>query len=116
MTPQQLHEAWLVVTAITTMTIGGIALFLLVTFRRSGRRWFFWALAIVLLSVTIEQLCAETKNYYQSEITTDTQLLKLWLAGRTQEAVASGLALIYLVFGQNGKHEKESLNKGATSQ
>jgi bacteriorhodopsin len=106
MNPQQLHDAWLVVTAVTTLTICGVAIFLLATFRHSQRRWFFWVLAIMFISVSIEQICAEVKNYYQTEPpAVDMQLLKLWLAGRVQEAVVCGLGLGYLVFGRNGKHK-----------
>lgn len=106
MTPQQLHDAWLVITVVTTMTIGGVALYLLMMFRQSERRWFFWVLAIIYISVSIEQLCAEVKNYYQGEpAVVDMRLLKLWLVGRIQEAIVSGLGLLYLVFGRNGKRQ-----------
>jgi bacteriorhodopsin len=112
MTPIQLHEAWLVVTVITTMTIGGIAIYLLATFRRSNRRWFFWAIAMAFVSISFEQLCAEVKNYYQAEPPLlDTNLLKFWLAGRVQEAVITGSVLCYLVFGRNGK-TKTAVSEG----
>lgn len=108
MTPTQLHDVWLVVTAVTTMTIGGIAIFLLAMFRQSSHRRFFWALAVAFISVAIEQACAEVKNYYQTvPAPVDMQLLKLWLAGRAQEAVVTALVLIYLVFGRNGKPAKK---------
>ena len=109
MTPVQLHDAWLVVTAITTMTIGGIALFLMIMFRQSSRRWFFWALAMVFVSISIEQVCAEVKNYYQVQPSlVDTQFLKLWLAGRVQEAIVAGGVLAYLVFGRNGSSKRDA--------
>lgn len=102
--PQSLHDAWLVVTVITTLTICGCALFLLLTFRGSGRRKFFWALAILLISVSVEQTCAEIKNYYQqTPPPVDMNLILLWLAGRVQEAIVAALVLGYLIFGQNGK-------------
>jgi bacteriorhodopsin len=104
MTPQQLHDAWLVVTVVTTMTIGGTAFYLLMMFRRSSKRWFFWALAMALISISIEQVCAEIKNYYQAEPPEiDMQLLKIWLGGRVQEAIVTGGVLAYMVFGRNGK-------------
>ena len=109
MNPQQLHDAWLVVTAITTLTICGIALFLLATFRRSEKRWFFWALAIAFISIAIEQFCAEVKNYYQVEPSgVDVEMLKLWLGGRVQEAIVTAGALGYMIFGRNGKHKTET--------
>ena len=105
MSPQVLHDAWLVVTAVTILTIGGIALFLLIMFRQSERRRFFWVLAMVLISVSVEQFCAEVKNYYQqAPPELDYGLIRFWLAGRVQEAIISGIGLLYLVFGRNGKH------------
>jgi hypothetical protein len=78
-------------------------------FRTSERRRFFWVLAIMFISIAVEQLFAEIKNYYQAEPPeVDMQLLRLWLGGRIQEAIVCGIGLGYLVFGRNGNHKPET--------
>lgn len=100
--PQTLHDAWLVVTVITTLEISGIALFLLMMFRDSSKRRFFWTLALLLASVSVEQCVAEIKNLYGTT-PTDVNLTLFWLAGRIQEAIVAGAVLGYMIFGRNGK-------------
>ena len=103
MTPQLIHDLWLVVTAMSTLTIGGVALYLFVSFRHSSRRWFFLSLAILLVSVAVEQVCAEVKNYVHPAPPDDPALGLIWLAGRALETLVGAFVLGYLVFGRNGQ-------------
>jgi len=107
MTPQLLHDAWLVMTVLTFCATGGVATFLLVTFKRSEHRWFFFALAILLLSITVNQITAGVKNYFQAP-TVDISILYLWLIGRFQEAVIATLVLFRIVFGPRTLHPMPS--------
>lgn len=102
MTPQTLHDAWLIITVIAALSIGGISVFLLREFRGSSRRWFFWSLAFALASIAIEHVSAEIKNFGQPPPATFNIAL-LWLIGRTQEAIVASCVLLYLVFGRNGQ-------------
>lgn len=102
MTPRLVHDLWLVITAMSTLTIGGVAIYLIASFRHSLRRWFFLSLAILLISVAIEQLCAQVKNYFHPAPPDDQLLGLVWLAGRTLETIVGALVLGYLVFGKNG--------------
>lgn len=103
MNPQLIHDAWLVVTAASTLTICGVALYLIVSFRQSVRRWFFLSLAILFIAVAIEQACAEVKNYYHPAPPDDQLTGLIWLAGRVLETIVGAMVLGYLVFGRNGK-------------
>jgi len=90
---------------LTSCAIGGVAIFLLITFKRSEQRWFFFALAILLLSITLEQITAEIKNYFQADAAPiNIGLLYQWLAGRFQEAVVATLVLFRIVFGPRSLH------------
>lgn len=102
MTPRLIHELWLVVTAASTLTIVGVALYLIVSFRRSSGRWFFLSLAILFIAVAVEQGCAQLKNYFHPAPPEDQMLGLIWLAGRTAETVIGAMVLGYLVFGKNG--------------
>lgn len=102
MTPQQLHDLWLIITVIATLEIGGIALYLWRMFRSSSRKWFFWSIALLLASISVEHVSAEIKNLSQAA-PDDTSIAWQWLAGRIQEAVVAGFVLGYMVFGRNGK-------------
>lgn len=103
MTPQLIHDLWLVVTAASTLTIVGVAVYLIVSFRRSSRRWFFLSLAILYIAVAVEQLCAQVKNYFHPAPPDDAFLGLVWLAGRAAETIVGAAVLGYLVFGKNGK-------------
>lgn len=103
--PQTLHDLWLVLTVITTLEAGGLALYLWKMFRGSARRWFFWALAVAFASIAIEQSISEVKNLYHVD-PPGVEIAQLWVAGRTQEAIVLGAVLGYLVFGRNGKTPK----------
>jgi hypothetical protein len=102
MTPQNLHDIWLIVTVIVTLEVAGIALYLWQMFHNSNRRWFFWALALAFASIGLEFCASEIKNLYQSAPPT-LELAWLWLLARTQEMLVLGGVLGYLVFGRNGK-------------
>lgn len=102
MTPQQLHDIWLVLTVISTLEISAIAIYLLRMFRSSSRKWFFWSIGFVLASVAVEHACAELKNLGQAP-PPDFNIALMWLLGRVQEAIVAGLVLGYMVFGRNGK-------------
>lgn len=106
MTPQLTHELWLIVTATSTLTITGVAIYLIAIFRHSSRRWFFLWLAILFISVAIEQLCSQVKNYYHPAPPDDQLLGLVWLAGRTLETIVGAVVLGYLVFGKNGSETK----------
>lgn len=97
MTPQLIHDLWLIITAISTMTIVGIAIYLIASFRYSRQRWFFLSLAILLVTVAVEQICAQVKNYYHPAPPDDPFTGLVWLAGRTLEAAVGGVVLGYLV-------------------
>jgi hypothetical protein len=99
--PQNLHDIWLVLTVITTLETGGIALYLWKMFGRSSRKWFFWALALAFASVAVEQAVSEVKNLYGAPIL-NPELARMWVAGRAQQVVVLGGVLGYLVFGRNG--------------
>lgn len=105
MTPQTLHDAWLVITVIATLSISGIALYLWKMFRFSSRRWFFWSLSAVLASIAVEHVCAEIKNLGQPA-PQDFTIALMWVIGRIQEAVVAALVLGYMVFGRNGSSDK----------
>jgi hypothetical protein len=78
--PQNLHDLWLVLTVITTLETGGIALYLWKMFGRSSRKWFFWALALAFASVAVEQAVSEVKNLYGAPIL-NPELARTWVAG-----------------------------------
>lgn len=101
MTPQQLHDLWLVLTVISTLELSAIAIYLWRMFRHSSRKWFFWSLALVLASVATEHVCAEIKNLGQAP-PPDFNIAAIWLLGRTQEAIIAGGVLGYMIFGRNG--------------
>lgn len=103
MNPQTLHDAWLVVTVIATLGIGGIATFLWTTFRRSAHRWFFWMIAMVLTSVAVEHVSAEIKNLYATDVPASLTIAGQWLIGRMQEAIVATVVLGYMIFGRNGR-------------
>lgn len=111
MNPQNLHDAWLVITVIATVAISGMAIFLWRTFRNSSRKWFFWTMAMVFAMIALEHVTAEIKNL-NIPPPTDAFVAWQWLAGRTAEAVAASLGLGYMLFGQNGK-SKHDPNGGA---
>lgn len=101
MTPQIIHDLWLIVTATSTLNIGGIAIYLIVSFRHSRQRWFFLWLGFLLITVTIEQVCAQVKNYFHPAPPDDPLTGLIWLAGRTLEMVVGGIVLGYLVFARS---------------
>jgi uncharacterized membrane protein SirB2 len=102
MNPQTLHDAWLVTTVLATVALAGIAIFLRQMFRFSERKWFFWALALVLASIVIEHVTAEIKNLDMPP-PDNVWIATQWLLGRAQEAIIAALVLGYMVFGRNGK-------------
>lgn len=97
MSAETIKSVWLIVTVITTLTIGGCAVYLWRMFKLR----FFRALALLLVAITVEQICAEIKNYYTDPIE-DLVLGFVWLAGRAVEAAVGSLVLAYLVLGRNG--------------
>lgn len=105
MNPQTLHDAWLVITVISTLCLSGIALYLFRMFWDSSRRWFFWSLSFVMASIAIEHVCAEIKNLGQPA-PEDFSIAMLWVIGRVQEAIVAAVALGYMVFGRNGDSDK----------
>lgn len=106
MTPQQLHDIWLVITVIATLEISAIAIYLWRMFRFSSRKWFFWSIGMVLASIAMEHVSAEIKNLGQPP-PVDFSIAALWLIGRIQEAAIAGGVLGYLVFGRNGSSNKQ---------
>lgn len=106
MTPQQLHDIWLIVTVVATLEISAIAIYLWRMFRFSSRKWFFWSVALVLASIAVEHVASEIKNLGQPA-PADFTIAALWLVGRVQEAVVAGGVLGYLVFGRNGSSKTE---------
>lgn len=60
-------------------------------------------MAILLISIAVEQVCAEIKNYFHPAPPDDPALGLLWLAGRAVETIVGAIVLGYLVFGRNGK-------------
>lgn len=105
MNPQTLHDAWLVITVISTLCLAGIAIYLFRMFYNSSRRWFFWSLSAVLASIAVEHVCAEIKNLGQPA-PADFNIAVMWVVGRTQEAIVTALVLGYIVFGRNGSSHK----------
>lgn len=101
MTPQQLHDIWLVITVIATLEISAIAIYLWRMFRFSSRKWFFWGIGLVMASIAIEHVSSEIKNLGQPA-PADFSIAAMWLMGRIQEAAIAGAVLGYLVFGRNG--------------
>lgn len=106
MTPQQLHDLWLVLTVVSTLELSAIAIYLWRMFRYSTRKWFFWSLALVLASVAMEHVGAEIKNLGQAP-PPDFDIAVLWLVGRTQEVIIAGGVLGYMIFGRNGSSKTE---------
>lgn len=102
MTPQLIHDLWLVITAVSAAELTAIVIFKLRMYRVSGR-YYFLSQAILLMAVIIEQVCAEAKNYAHPAPPDDPALGLLWLAGRALETVVAAGVLGYMVFGRNGK-------------
>lgn len=103
MNSQTLHDAWLVITAITTLLLGCVSLYLCRSFWRSRYRCFFIATGVLIASVAVEQICSEIKNYYHpAEVESDVTVLWIWLLGRIQEMFVAAFVLGYYVFGRNG--------------
>lgn len=105
MTPQALHDTWLIITVIATLEISAIAIYLWLMFRSSSRKWFFWSIGLVLASIAVEHVASEIKNLGQPA-PADFTIAAMWLLGRIQEAVVAGIVLGYLVFGRNGNSSK----------
>lgn len=101
LSPAILHDAWLTLTVIAIFELFALGAYLWKSFAGSSRKWFFWSLAIVCWSIALEQAGAEIKNLYSQHVAS-FEISLIWLVGRTQQVVISGLVLGYLLFGRNG--------------
>lgn len=110
MTPQQLHDAWLIITVIATLEISGIAVYLWRMFRTSSRRWFFWTQAFVFAAVAIDQTAQEIKNLGAAP-PDDVSTAWTWVMGRVVVVIVAGIGLGYMVFGRNGKSNSVATTK-----
>lgn len=106
MTPQQLHDIWLIVNVVAILEVAAIAIYLLSMFRDSTRRRFFWAMAAVFAAVAIDQTMQEFKNLGALP-PTDAEIAWAWLLGRLLVVIAAGVGLGYMVFGRNGSGKTE---------
>lgn len=106
MTPQQIHDLWLIVNVIATLEVAAIAVYLLWMFRDSTRRRFFWALAAVFAAVAIDQSMQEIKNLGALP-PADAEIAWAWLLGRLLVVTVAGTGLGYMVFGRNGSGKTE---------
>lgn len=102
MTPQQLHDLWLILTVVATLEISAIAVYLWRMFRFSSRRWFFWTLAAVFAAIAVDQTTQEVKNLAALP-PPNVGIAWTWLIGRIVVVVVAGIGLGYIVFGRNGK-------------
>lgn len=103
--PQLIHDLWLALTVIAILETFGVGLYLWKMSDGSRARKFLRALAVVLFSVSLEQVAAEIKNLIQ-QAPPDTELGLLWLSARTQQVIATGLVLRYLIFGTDEETKK----------
>lgn len=102
MTPQQLHDIWLIINVIATLEISAIAIYLWYMFRNSARKWFFWMVAAVFAAVAVDQTAQEIKNLGAAP-PLDVSIAWTWLAGRVTVVTIAAIGLAYMVFGRNGK-------------
>lgn len=106
MTPQQLHDIWLIITVIATLEIAAIALYLWRMFRSGSHKWFYWTLAAVFAAVALDQTAQEIKNL-SALPPPDVGIAWTWLAGKVIVVVVAGFGLGYMVFGRNGSSKTE---------
>jgi hypothetical protein len=108
-TPQLLHDAWLIINVILLLEIVGIGLYL---WQMGGRaRKFLRMTALAFFSIAGTIIGAEFKNVWQQEPPpVSVGVIAFWLLTYCQAAIVLGFVLGYLVFGRNGD---PSLSKAA---
>ena len=103
MNPQTLHDAWLVITAITMVLLIGAAVYLW----KGYRRRFFWMTALLLFLVVLDQFGAEVKNYtYPTPASASMRIVGFWLTTRILLMCGAAFVLGYYMFGRNGVGQK----------